>query len=344
MAAKILIIGPQRCGKTRIANCLSDFEASPNFEQYNQTAGVRILESERVIRVEGRSVRQQVRPLPRAPNLPPYSPAHARAAAQVEIWDCSGDKKYENCWPAILRDAHGVIMVYDPTVKTQEQDIELWHKAFVHGLNLPDSQARDAATPPPPLPRLTCAEPLLEGSVPHRARRALSSSSALAAALATTPCHRLLLHRRPRRPVLRRRLAVPPIFPAAIATTLTYVSTSAQVMLFSHSPAVGHTGAVAQPPLSLSKFTHLRTSLDNEDQTATMRQVTPTPTLALSLGHTHAHAHPPHHSPPPSLSRSTFTRTHLPLIRQGFDTFLGKVAVGMAEKSKAEMEASLAQA
>ena len=71
-------------------------------------------------------------------------------------------------------------------------------------------------------------------------------------------------------------------------------------MLFSHSPAVGHTGAVAQPPLSLSKFTHLRTSLDNEDQTAAMRQ--------------------------------------------GFDTFLGKVAVGMAEKSKAEMEASLAAA
>ena len=341
MAAKILIIGPQRCGKTRIANCLSDFEASPNFEQYNQTAGVRILESERVIRVEGRSVRQQVRPLPRAPNLPSYSPAHARAAAQVEIWDCSGDKKYENCWPAILRDAHGVIMVYDPTVKTQEKDIELWHKAFVHGLNLPDSQARDAATPPPPLPCLTCAEPLLEGSVPHRARRALSSSSALAAALATTPCHLLLLHRRPRRLVLHHRR--PSHLPRRHRHhPHLYVSTSAQVMLFSHSPAVGHTGAVAQPPLSLSKFTHLRTSLDNEDQTATMRQVTPT--LALSLSHTLTLTLPPHHSPPPSLSRSTFTRTHLPPIRQGFDTFLGKVAVGMAEKSKAEMEASLAQA
>ena len=163
MAAKVLIIGPQRCGKTRIANCLSDFEASPNFEQYNQTSGVRILESERVIRVEGRSVRQQVRPVPRAPEVPPYSPAHARTAAQVELWDCSGDKKYENCWPAILRDAHGVIMVYDPTVKTQEKDIELWHKAFVHGMNLPDSQARDAATPPP--------GPLLVGSTPHPARR-----------------------------------------------------------------------------------------------------------------------------------------------------------------------------
>ena len=151
MAAKVLIIGPQRCGKTRIANCLSDFEASPNFEQYNQTAGVRILESERVIRVEGRSVRQQVRATPRARHLPLCPPTFAtvstRTAAQVELWDCSGDKKYENCWVSILRDAHGVIMVYDPTVKTQEKDIELWHKAFVQGMNLPDSQARDAATP-----------------------------------------------------------------------------------------------------------------------------------------------------------------------------------------------------
>ena len=68
-------------------------------------------------------------------------------------------------------------------------------------------------------------------------------------------------------------------------------------MLFSHSPAVGHTGAVAQPPLSLSKFTHLRTSLDNEDQTATMRQVTPTPALALSLSHTLTLTLPPHPTP-----------------------------------------------
>ena len=183
MAAKVLIIGPQRCGKTRIANCLSDFEASPNFEQYNQTSGVRILESERVIRVEGRSVRQQVRPVPRAPEVPPYSPAHARTAAQVELWDCSGDKKYENCWPAILRDAHGVIMVYDPTVKTQEKDIELWHKAFVHGMNLPDSQARDAATPPPLSPALAHS---WWGALHTPLAALLLSSSALAAALATT--------------------------------------------------------------------------------------------------------------------------------------------------------------
>ena len=342
MAAKILIIGPQRCGKTRIANCLSDFEASPNFEQYNQTAGVRILESERVIRVEGRSVRQQVRPLPRAPNLPSYSPAHARAAAQVEIWDCSGDKKYENCWPAILRDAHGVIMVYDPTVKTQEKDIELWHKAFVHGLNLPDSQARDAATPPP-LPCLTCAEPLLEGSVPHRARRALSSSSALAAALATTPCHRLLLHRRPRRLVLHHRPRRPPHLPRRHRHhphLFLHLRAGDALLALAGGRAYGGRGAASALALQIHALAHVaRQRGPDGDDAPGDPDPSPKP-----KPHAHAHAHPPDHSPPPSLSRSTFTRTHLPPIRQGFDTFLGKLAVGMAEKSKAEMEASLAQA
>ena len=129
---------------------------------------------------------------------------------QVELWDCSGDKKYENCWPAILRDAHGVIMVYDPTVKSQEKDIELWHKAFVQGMNLPDSQ----------------------------------------------------------------------------------------IMLFAHTPAA-MPGATVQPPLSLSKFAHLRTSLDDDQLSAPMK-----------------HA---------------------------FDAFLSKVAVGMAQKSREEMEAQMAE-
>ena len=60
--------------------------------------------------------------------------------SQVELWDCSGDRRYENCWTAILRETHGVVMVYDPTIKDQEKDIEMWHKSFVNPLNLPDSQ------------------------------------------------------------------------------------------------------------------------------------------------------------------------------------------------------------
>lgn len=162
---------------------------------------------------------------------------------QVELWDCSGDKKYENCWPAILRDAHGVIMVYDPTVKSQEKDIELWHKAFVQGMNLPDSQVR---TPP-------------RASFPAR-----------------SPMRRM----RPHAPAHPPRLL------------------AAQVLLMAHSPAATP-GGMDQAPLSLARFTYLRTSLDHEDLTAAMKQQ--------------------------------------------FDVFLGKVAVGMAEKSRADMEAQMAE-
>ena len=32
----------------------------------------------------------------------------------VELWDVSGDFKYEKCWAPIQKDAHGIIFVYDP--------------------------------------------------------------------------------------------------------------------------------------------------------------------------------------------------------------------------------------
>ena len=111
------MLGPKRCGKTRIANLLSGFEESSNFEVYKPTAGTRILEFEQIAKAGKTSI-----------NI------------QVELWDCSGDRRYENCWTAILRDAHGVVMVYDPTIKEQEKDIEMWHKSFVIPLGLPDTQ------------------------------------------------------------------------------------------------------------------------------------------------------------------------------------------------------------
>lgn len=50
---------------------------------------------------------------------------------QVELWDCSGDKKYENCWVAILREVAGVVLVYDPSIKEQEKEIQMWYKVRV---------------------------------------------------------------------------------------------------------------------------------------------------------------------------------------------------------------------
>ena len=33
---------------------------------------------------------------------------------------------YESCWPAILADAHGVVLVYNPDKPAHEQEVALW--------------------------------------------------------------------------------------------------------------------------------------------------------------------------------------------------------------------------
>jgi Rab-like protein 5 len=111
-------MGPKRCGKTRIANFLAGHETNPgSFDTYKPTKGTRILECEKAVQAGKKSLK-----------------------LQVELWDCSGDRQYENCWTAILRDAQGVILCYDPTIKEQEKDIELWHKTFVAPLHLGEGQ------------------------------------------------------------------------------------------------------------------------------------------------------------------------------------------------------------
>lgn len=117
--AKVLVMGPKKCGKTRISNFLSGHEESPDFSSaYKPTKGTRILEFEENVQTgKGRGMQ-----------------------LAVELWDCSGDEQYNSCWPAILRDVSGVVLVYDPTVKEQEKDIETWYKSFVARLGLKDAQ------------------------------------------------------------------------------------------------------------------------------------------------------------------------------------------------------------
>jgi len=115
--AKVLVMGPKRCGKTRIANFLAKHDEAPNFGSYTPTKGARILEFEEGVLAGKKNV-----------------------TAAVELWDCSGDRQYEGCWPAILRDVSGVVLVYDPSVKEQEKDIELWYKSFAARLGLKEGQ------------------------------------------------------------------------------------------------------------------------------------------------------------------------------------------------------------
>uniref|UniRef100_A0A914RCH6 Uncharacterized protein n=1 Tax=Parascaris equorum TaxID=6256 RepID=A0A914RCH6_PAREQ len=52
-----------------------------------------------------------------------------RVDAEIELWDCSGDRQYEKCWPAIRRDTHGVILVCRPD-KDDAQSLLLWFLYF----------------------------------------------------------------------------------------------------------------------------------------------------------------------------------------------------------------------
>ena len=59
---------------------------------------------------------------------------------QIEIWDASGDHQYENCWKALMADAAGVMLVYNPDAPSQDQQIGDWFDYFVRKNGLKDEQ------------------------------------------------------------------------------------------------------------------------------------------------------------------------------------------------------------
>ena len=92
-------------GKTTICNFLSD--ATETFGgNYHPTSGVRIVEFESPISGGGGRKQNNV---------------------EVEMWDCSGDLKYEACWPAIARDVNGVMFVFNPEQQNFDKELEHWY-------------------------------------------------------------------------------------------------------------------------------------------------------------------------------------------------------------------------
>eukprot|EP00744_Colponema_vietnamica_P010565 GILI01014920.1.p2 GENE.GILI01014920.1~~GILI01014920.1.p2 ORF type:complete len:203 (-),score=50.03 GILI01014920.1:1161-1727(-) len=114
---KLLVIGPCRSGKTTLSNLLAEFSETPSAE-YQPTAGCRILEFDREVS------RNSSRPL--------------EGKIGVELWDVSGDQKYEKCWPAIMKSAQAVVLVYNPGNPQQEAEIEQWYQMFPRSLNIPN--------------------------------------------------------------------------------------------------------------------------------------------------------------------------------------------------------------
>ncbi|XP_040829750.1 intraflagellar transport protein 22 homolog isoform X2 [Ochotona curzoniae] len=48
--------------------------------------------------------------------------------------------RFESCWPALMKDAQGVVIVFNADVPSHLKELEMWHSCFVQPLLLQDAQ------------------------------------------------------------------------------------------------------------------------------------------------------------------------------------------------------------
>jgi Rab-like protein 5 len=110
---KILVVGPTKAGKSTFANIIGELAEGPS-EQYRPTVGCRIVELER--------------------DPPPAVASFGKFT--LELWDVSGDFKYEKCWGPIQKEAHGIIFVYDPQAPNYEESLAQFVAMFPKAMML----------------------------------------------------------------------------------------------------------------------------------------------------------------------------------------------------------------
>jgi GTPase SAR1 family protein len=121
---KIIIVGPQKVGKTVIANTISEFSKTVS-PDYHPTVGVRILEISKPYTDE------------QVANIPVLKKNKINKV-RIELWDMSGDRRFESTWPAIKYGADGVIIVLDAVNEKYEATIDEWMNNFCTDIN-PDN-------------------------------------------------------------------------------------------------------------------------------------------------------------------------------------------------------------
>eukprot|EP01012_Entosiphon_sulcatum_P034163 TRINITY_DN43285_c0_g1_i1.p1 TRINITY_DN43285_c0_g1~~TRINITY_DN43285_c0_g1_i1.p1 ORF type:complete len:206 (-),score=44.15 TRINITY_DN43285_c0_g1_i1:50-667(-) len=153
---KILLVGPERAGKSAIANYLAGFRDTPSSD-YKPTVALRIHEYE----ATGLNFNKNTSALMSAK----YSTVGSNRA-NVELWDVSGSPRYTSCWPAIMKDVGGIIFVFNPEMKNQERDLENWHQHFAIANKVKDqcclvlAHKSTPGQPQGPKPKLT--KPLMK--------------------------------------------------------------------------------------------------------------------------------------------------------------------------------------
>lgn len=104
---KILMVGPPEVGKTTLTNFLSE-AGEVGGGGYRPTSGCRIVEFE----------------------IPNLNVNNMMTKVEVELWDVSGDRRYESCWPAIQRGCNGVVFVYNPGRDEQARILDSFYNQF----------------------------------------------------------------------------------------------------------------------------------------------------------------------------------------------------------------------
>ena len=123
---KILIIGPEKSGKSVISNFFFN-DQRETLQVYRPTVGFRILESERKVRNPSSGNEETI---------------------LVEFWDVSGSLKYESTWPIIQLEADGVIIVTNGDKTAQNQETENWIKIFPKKMKISPTQCIGLANHP----------------------------------------------------------------------------------------------------------------------------------------------------------------------------------------------------
>jgi intraflagellar transport protein 22 len=63
----------------------------------------------------------------------------------VELWDVSGDIKYEPCWPIILKNAQGIIFCYNPEDPEADKNLEFYINNFAKAAKILPKQCMSFA-------------------------------------------------------------------------------------------------------------------------------------------------------------------------------------------------------
>eukprot|EP01105_Mastigella_eilhardi_P012629 TRINITY_DN2889_c0_g1_i3.p2 TRINITY_DN2889_c0_g1~~TRINITY_DN2889_c0_g1_i3.p2 ORF type:complete len:191 (-),score=49.41 TRINITY_DN2889_c0_g1_i3:19-591(-) len=114
VSVKVLLVGAAGVGKTTVANHLA---GQSRFASCSPTVGLRIVEFDREVAVE-----------------------RGTQTLLVALWDCSGDRKYEYTWPALMQGADGILFMYNPQSPNTERELENWYAKLAAPIKLADQQ------------------------------------------------------------------------------------------------------------------------------------------------------------------------------------------------------------